>query len=297
MMSTKFSILLAFICILQPHLFVNGRDTDWEVLNFAISDPGRSNPEVLKNAILNILGDFVGGAAPPPPAPSTLAPVPTTTMAPARTTAAPPCNCPACTAPPATTSRPGPPCWIELLGAHPNANQKVRIPCNFPGLPSLPSLPSVPSVPCLPSLPSLPSLPQIPIEPLSRHHHHHHPSHPKPCNCGPNKLAEFNVNVPCPKPTVKPKPIREIVVKVPCPTTKKPDCDCQCCPCNPCTPKPTKPPKPSKTTSKRPPKPSKSCSEESSESHEVIHRSYEQYYPRGKYSVVKESSSASCDDD
>lgn len=78
--------------------------------------------------------------------------------------------------------------------------------------------------------------------------------HSSDCGCkkpkGPKALADFMVNVPCPKPTEKPP--RKVVVKLPCPTTKKP-CTCQCCPCNPCKSKPKK----------------ESCSSESNESVEV----------------------------
>ncbi len=50
-------------------------------------------------------------------------------------------------------------------------------------------------------------------------------------------IADFLVEVPCPKPTEKPP--RKIVVKVPCPKPRyeKPhqqNCGCQTCSCNPC---------------------------------------------------------------
>lgn len=84
------------------------------------------------------------------------------------------------------------------------------------------------------------------------HINHHHGDD---CGCkkkGQKSLADFMVNVPCPKTTEKPP--RKVVVKVPCPTTEKP-CNCQCCPCNPC---------------KKNKKPKKlSCSSESKESMEV----------------------------
>jgi hypothetical protein len=281
-MSTKFSILLALICFLQPHLFVNGRNTDWEVLNFAITDPGKSNPEVLKDAILNIVGDFFTTQA------TTAAP--TTTPCPGATTTKAPCGCSTTT----TTTTPKPckhipnwpsnikPPWIDWLSqqqqVQPAAASKMQYSPNPPA-------PYVNTHNFLHAA-------NIP----HRHgssgpvHHQHKPD----CDCGPNKLAEFDVNIPCPKSTPKPKPIREIIVKVPCPTTKKPECECQCCPCNPCKNKPTKRPKPSRTTRKRSttkrPKPTRttkppkeSCSSESSE---VVHKSYQQYHPRGKYEKV-----------
>lgn len=88
----------------------------------------------------------------------------------------------------------------------------------------------------------------IPISVPSRIHHD------DDCGCkkkGYKSLADFMVNVPCPKTTEKPP--RKVIVKVPCPTTEKP-CTCQCCPCNPCKKK-----KPKK----------ESCSSESKESIEV----------------------------
>jgi hypothetical protein len=303
MMSTKFSILLTFVCFLQPHLFVNGRDTDWEVLNFAISDPGKSNPEVLKNAILNIVGDLFTTEA------TTAAP--TTTPCPGATTTTK--GCPICTKPtkPPKPTTPAPckfpqipdnirPPWIDFL-SHQQAAAIVRSQQPMAQQPQ-----PNPLVSAAHDFLHYKNIPHRHGDSPVNHYHSRPPTKPE-CNCGPNKLAEFDVNIPCPKPTPKPKPIREIIVKVPCPTTKKPECPCNPCPCKN---KPTKPkPKPSRTTTRRRttskrPKPTKppkeSCSEEeskseSSESAEIIHKSYEQYHPRGKYEkVINEDQS--CDD-
>lgn len=66
-MSPKTFVLFAVaLCSLQSTL---AAEADWEVLNFAISNPGQSNPEILKNSILNILAGF--GVSAPPPAPAT----------------------------------------------------------------------------------------------------------------------------------------------------------------------------------------------------------------------------------
>jgi hypothetical protein len=100
------------------------------------------------------------------------------------------------------------------------------------------------------SRPAPPSVIPISAPPHIHISHNHHDD----CGCkkkGPKSLADFMVNVPCPKTTEKPP--RKVVVKVPCPTTEKP-CTCQCCPCNPCKKK-----KPKK----------ESCSSESKESIEV----------------------------
>lgn len=95
----------------------------------------------------------------------------------------------------------------------------------------------------------------------------HSNSHEK-CGCKKKEkssLADFMVNVPCPKTTTKAP--RKVVVKVPCPTTEKPSkaekCACKCCPCNPCENKKKK--KPTKK---------ESCSSESKEEVKTIVRSY-----------------------
>lgn len=69
-MSPKIIVLFVIaLCCVQSSF---AAEADWEVLNFAISNPGQSNPAVLKNSILNILGSFF------PAAPVTAAPAPTT---------------------------------------------------------------------------------------------------------------------------------------------------------------------------------------------------------------------------
>lgn len=75
MCQKMFVLFTIALCCLQSSFVCRAAEADWEVLNFAISNPGQSNPEVLKNSILNILGSFV------PQSPPTAAPVPTTTTA------------------------------------------------------------------------------------------------------------------------------------------------------------------------------------------------------------------------
>lgn len=261
-MASKVGIFLAVICLLQPQLSF-ASDVDWEILNFAISNPAQSNPAILKDAILNILGGFAGSVVPPMPTPgptTTKAPVPTTMKVPT-TTAAPQII------------------WSGHQGSQPFYINPIYY-----------QAPSAPAAPAAAPVTHAHSVNYVHSHPLGQLHHQNRPD-----PCGPNKIGEFLVNVPCPKPTTKAP--REIVVKLPCPTTKKPEestCNCQCCPCNPCKPsKPTKPRKttttPCPTTTKRP-KPTTtaapSCESESASSSESC-ESYESYHPRGKFQRVK----------
>lgn len=252
-MASKIGFFFALICLLQPHLNLSS-DVDWEVLNFAISDPSQSNPEILKDAILNILGGFAGSI----PLPSFPTAGPTTAA-------------PATTATPTTTPKPcnGPVINWPTVQQQPAAQSPIFIsPIYLQQLQQQLQQAAAQQSPAAPA--------QNPLSNILYHHRQQDP-------CGPNKLAEFVVNVPCPKPTQKPP--REIVVKLPCPTTKKPEqnqCNCNCCPCNPCQKqKPsrtTTTPKP--TTTKAPTSTTPDCLSESSED------SYEHYYPRGKFQRI-----------
>jgi len=190
---TKLFISLALVASFG---LLNAAEADWEVLNLAIDNPGSSNPEILKNSILNILAGL--GQLPTAPPTTTAVPCPQTVPSVSPTAATAPPTLPPTYRPIYTYYQPP-----QIVQQAPQAVQPVQqSPVYYQ--------------------------PQYqPFEP-SKHHHHHHQKQPK------NKaIAEFLVNVPC--PTTTPKPIRQIVVKVPCPTTKKP-CECQCCPCNPCKP-------------------------------------------------------------
>jgi hypothetical protein len=72
-MSKKVFILLALaVCSAYAS------SSDWVIINNAISKPADADPEALKNAILNIIGDFIPTPAPTvPPTPSTCATCPT----------------------------------------------------------------------------------------------------------------------------------------------------------------------------------------------------------------------------
>lgn len=119
-----------------------------------------------------------------------------------------------------------------------------------------------------------------PVAPPARvviDHTHHHDN----CGCKKDKkekgsIADFMVNVPCPKSTTKAPKVRKVVVKVPCPTTEKSqECSCQCCPCNPCD---------NKKQKKKPKK--ESCSSEESKEHvKTIVRSYEP--PKKQHNEVR----------
>lgn len=259
-MASKIGIFFAVVCLLQPHLNV-ASDVDWEILNFAISDPAQSNPAILKDAILNILGGFASSV--PLPSFPTAAPG---TPAPPKPTAAP------TAAPPRPTAAPAPAPVINWQFLPPQQPGQAPIYINPIYLQQLQQAQQQAQQQNAAS----------PVaSPVSNFIYQH-----KRDPCGPNKVAEFLVNVPCPKPTQKPP--REIVVKLPCPTTKKPhqpECGCNCCPCNPCnTPKSTKAPKTTTTTTAKPStttsKHGESYSSESSED------SYEHYYPRGKFQKI-----------
>lgn len=203
-------------------------EADWEILNFAIANPGGSNPQVLKNSILNILGGFI----PPIPDISFAAPAPTPAPVPVVTAAPTPAPTAAPTLAPtlAPTQRPPAPVpgspYPQIQLILPNG-QPIYLPYPLPQ-PS-PAVP-VPQPTVAPApVPASTAAPPAPC-PCNQ---------PAPCSCVKSapcdqkkNLAEFVVNVPC--PTTTPKPIRQIIVKVPCPTTTKKPCECQCCPCNPC---------------------------------------------------------------
>lgn len=100
--------------------------------------------------------------------------------------------------------------------------------------------------------------------------------HDKDCGCnrkGSKSIADFMVNVPCPKPTEKPP--RKVVVKLPCPATEKPY-DCQCCRSKPCK--------------KRKPKKESSSSEskESIELKTITPKRHNQVRPQAHYSESSE---------
>lgn len=231
-------------------------EADWEILNLAIDNPGGSNPEVLKNSILNILGSFVPNP-PPPAAATTAAP---TQPATAATTARP---APAPVQPAPQPSPVFPPFPIFIPQPMPQQ------PAPAPQQPQ-PVQPSFPFP--FPFPQPQPSVPQ-PLPPSCNIC-----NTPAPCKHQKNSLAEFLVDVPC--PTTTPKPIRQIVVRVPCPTTTKKPCECQCCPCNPC---PT--PKPAKLTKKSFKAP-ESSEESSNEETKTIYKSYD---PVKKPAEVKRS--------
>lgn len=178
-MSIKITLLLIFGCSLQFNL-MSAAPVDWDIINFAITNPVQSNPVFVQNAALNILAEYEGIAIPP-----AVTAIITTAL-------------------------------TNVAGPSTNALNQPQ--------------------PVGPT----------PVFKLFQKHH----KQPAP-DCGPNKIGEFLVSVPCPKAT--PKPPREIVVKLPCPTTKKPEepqCNnCQSCSCNSCNCKSTKPPK---TTTKKP---------------------------------------------
>lgn len=269
-MTSKVFILfaLASFCLFST---LNAAEADWEVLNFAISNPGESNPEILKNSVLNILQGFIPKPSPKPA--TTPRPTVATTAKP--TTPCPgviqipaaPAPAPAPQLPPQITiltpsGSPGspqnpqviqfPPFWNQLPSdpSKPNGPIYIQFPSNLVNSPASAPSPPVPR----PTLPSGPATSPIfgPIQ-ISQPGQNSQsatisiaPPRPSPCSCNQaapcdckkpapcqQNLGEFVVNVPCPPPTEK--PIREIIVKVPRPSTKKP-CECKCCPCNPCKP-------------------------------------------------------------
>lgn len=203
-------------------------EADWEILNFAISNPGTSNPDVLKNSILNILASFV------PPIPSITFADPATTAAPTTArpvpTAAPVTLAPITAAPvPVTTAAPVQPKPMPMPSPYPQIQlilpngQPIYLPYPLPKPAPVMPMPQPTAAPVTAPPPAPTAAPQPAPCPWN---------HPAPCSCQKKNLAEFVVDVPC--PTTTPKPIRQIVVKVPCPTTTKKPCECQCCPCNPC---------------------------------------------------------------
>lgn len=268
-MTSKIFILfaLASFCLFST---LNAAEADWEVLNFAISNPGESNPEILKNSVLNILQGFIPKPAPRPATTQRPTPKTTTTATTPRPTTPcplmPPVQIPAVPAPPAPQWPP----QITILSpsgspATPQNPNIIQFPPFWNQQPSDPSKPSGPiyiqfpsdllnnrpSAPSPPApQPSIPPRPSTSIQTLQPGQNSQlatisiSPPRPAPCSCNQpapcnckkpapceQNLGEFVVNVPCP-PTTE-KPIREIIVKVPRPTTKKP-CECKCCPCNPC---------------------------------------------------------------
>ena len=219
-------------------------DADWNVINTAIDDPIGSNPEVVKNSILNILRDLqmpnARSTRPVVAAPPVVAPPPVVVAPPPVVVAQPP------VAPPA---RPSPPVF-----AQPSSPIQFQIP-DFSifddfatGLNSQFQMQNNQLRPQQMPQPRPQPMPQPmpqqrPLEygsnvvQLMPQYRPAQQQNPKPC--GKESVAEFMVNVPC--PTSTPKPVREIVVKVPCPTTTEKPCQCQCCPCSPCPKKQKKP--------------------------------------------------------
>lgn len=244
-MCQKMFVLFAIsLCCLQSSFVSQAAEADWEVLNFAISNPSQSNPEVLKNSILNILGSFVPQA--PPAAP---------------TTAKPP------TLPPAPTfPTPAPTGLSRIFSIKNNLQVKFITAAPTQRPPVYPTYPIYygPNMqPIYYPQPQPQQQPQLPQQPIQQYPWSY-PSRPFDCDPKKKSLAEFLVNVPC--PTTTPKPIKQIVVRVPCPTTTQKPCQCQCCPCNPC--KPSKAPKVVK-------KARKESSEEDSHEQKTIYRSYD----------------------
>lgn len=265
-MTSKVFVLLALVFCCEVSF---AAEADWEILNLAIANPGRSNPEVLKNSILNILKSFG------PETPQII------TVAPTQPTVKPPVTTAPTTAKPCPVCPPAGPCPACPTAAPPAA------PATAP--PPPPFCPHYPPI-FIPAPAPSPVPAPAPQQPVVHHpvhypiHHpvYHHKAPKKPCGPHDNAIANFLVNVPCPTTTTTPKPIRQIVVKVPCPTTTKKPCECQCCPCNPCPtpkpPKPSKPSKPSKTT-KCPKHHRKQSSEESHEESAETKTIYKSYDP------------------
>lgn len=245
--------LFVLITVASCYVFssTNAAEADWEVLNFAINDPGNSNPEIVKNSVLNILQGFVpqGPLFVPAPTASTAAP-----------TAAP--TAPPATAPPATAAPrpqppyPYPPYPIYIPQPQPQPGQQQQLPFPFPFPFPFPQPQPQPTVAPTAAPTAAPQPTAGPCPACWS---------PSPCGCSNQKknLAEFLVDVPC--PTTTPKPIKQIVVKVPCPTTTQKPCECQCCPCNPCKPAKKKQAKEVKVSSE----------EESHEETKTIYKSYD----------------------
>ncbi|CRK93776.1 CLUMA_CG007304, isoform A [Clunio marinus] len=215
MLNKIFIALTVSFCSLS---FSQAAEADWEVLNFAITNPDQSDPAVVKNSVLNIISSFAPSIqnsrqATPTPSPS---PTPTPT--------------------PSPTNSPG--------SLFPNIQFVTKPPPPSNNLkPNVGTPPGPYPLPYPIFISPSGQIIRLPIETEKKPK----PTQPPPCHCTtpcnhPTKkpnLAEFIVDVPCPTSTVKPPKTREIIVKVPCPkTTKKPPpaCECQCCPCNPCKP-------------------------------------------------------------
>ncbi|CAO1304614.1 unnamed protein product [Diamesa serratosioi] len=205
-------------------------DADWNVINTAIDDPKGSNPEVVKNSILNILRDLQM----PKVRPTTAAPV----------IVPPPVIAPIAKPPPVVALPPTkPPQQIQFF--NPFQDLESGLASQFFRPRPQPTVDYVDN--------AGPMMPQQQPRPRPQPALDYGPNYvqlmpqyrpapyqtPKPC--GKESVAEFMVNVPCPTSTQK--PVREIVVKVPCPTTTEKPCQCQCCPCSPCTKKQKKPKK------------------------------------------------------
>lgn len=195
-------------------------DADWNVINTAIDDPIGSNPEVVKNSILNILRDL---QIPQPSVRRTVVAAPPVVVAPPIVTAPPVVVAPLVQQPspvfvPQSPSRPQQVPYFQIL-------QDIQSSLNQQLLQNSPPKPQQ-TISYGENVVQL--MPQYRPAPIQK---------TKPC--GKESVAEFMVNVPCPTPT--PKPVREIVVKVPCPTTTEKPCQCQCCPCSPCPKKQKKP--------------------------------------------------------
>lgn len=225
------TVLVAGCCMSS----VFSADADWNVINTAIDDPIGSNPEVVKNSILNILRDLQMPtarstrpilAAPPAAVAPPVVALPPVAVAPP-VVALPPVAVAPPVQPPVFAQNPSPlqfqiPDFSVFDDFAAGLNSQFQMQNNQPRPQPRPQ----------PTLEYGPNVVQL----MSQYRPA--PSQqPKPC--GKESVAEFMVNVPC--PTSTPKPVREIVVKVPCPTTTEKPCQCQCCPCSPCDKKQKKP--------------------------------------------------------
>lgn len=220
------TLLVAGCCMSS----VFSADADWNVINTAIDDPAGSNPEVVKNSILNILRDMrsVRPAAAPVAAPR--AP-PVVVAPPPPVFVAPP--------PPAVQQAPAPQFQFQIpdLTFIDDLAAGISSQFQFPNFqPSQQQQQIIQQIPQQQQMRPRPQQSELQFgQNVVQLMPQFYPSQPsqqaKPC--GKESVAEFMVNVPC--PTSTPKPVREIVVKVPCPTTTEKPCACQCCPCSPCT--------------------------------------------------------------
>jgi len=188
---TKLFISLALVASFG---LLNAAEADWEVLNLAIDNPGSSNPEILKNSILNILAGL--GQLPTAPPTTTAVPCPQTVPSVSPTAATAPPTLPPTYRPIYTYYQPP-----QIVQQAPQAVQPVQ---------------------------QSPVYYQPQYQPFEPSKHHHHQKQPK------NKaIAEFLVNVPCPTTTPKPIRQIVVKVPCPT-TKKPCECQCcPCNPCKP----------------------------------------------------------------